>query len=59
MLTDRESLKRAAEEAFQEAELPGQLPASEAFKMGFYAGFRAAKFEEQEALLKSLETESR
>lgn len=55
MLTDRQSLERAALNAFQEAELPAGLPAAEVFKLGFYAGFRAAKFEEQEALLKSME----
>lgn len=55
MLTDRQSLEQAALNAFKEADLPAGLPAAEVFKLGFYAGFRAAKFEEQEALLKSME----
>lgn len=55
MLADRQSLEHAAQQALKDAELPAALPASEAFKMGFYAGFRAAKIEEQAALLKSMD----
>lgn len=54
MLSDRESLERAAEAAFKELEVAKNLPAVETFKLGFYAGFRAAKFEERDALLKTL-----
>lgn len=57
MLADRESLERAADEAFREIEGAQRLPVAEVFKLGFYAGFRAAKFEERDALIKTLPAE--